>query len=489
MLQNRKTGAVVLVVACAAAGPVLAQPADPLTLRTIAKLIEPAMAPVNAVLNEGIPSAPVIPAPRLQFVTRAEFHKLPDPECDRLVRARLPELSDKNLARAQQSARDALAEVALARYRPGAEGIVVALPLDERRIATWSATVMPDPPELAAHRTLQVAIIHEIVRQQLDQRYHWADQLARCRDEDELRTWQTLVEGRTLQVTEQIADKLGVYAYAALLTQRYRAAPDMGPDPDRLSVVRAMVFRQKFDACTQGKEFFARLQREGVKPLEATVFNNPPRQALWMARPELYVKAMRSSTPDLRDVLNTLRRSVRPPNVGGAVEMTQPLGPEMVREVAGMLQEQVRAEAVLKGWEEGRTVLWAGPGMASSIVVSVARFDTPASARAYHGLSLDLQRKRDVLMSANCMAASKVVESRCEPVEMPRAEAAARCFKKVQYPGGRVVEADMLYVLAGSLVIEVNGFSTALDPAWARQVVATIVGEFKTAPAPAPVAN
>lgn len=489
MVQYRRARVLALAfVVTGLAGPASAQPADPLTQRTIAGLVGPAMVQVNAVLNEGNPNAGQIPAPKLEFVTRADFRKLPDPECDLAVRARLPELRDKNLERAQQSAREALAEVALARYRPGAESIAVAMPVDERRIATWSATALPDPPETAAYRTLQMAIVHEIVRQHLDRQYHWRNRLPQCHDEDELRTWQALVEGRALHVTELVADKLGAYAYAALLTQRYRNVPDLGPDPERLSVVRAMVFRQKFDACTQGKEFFARLTREGMKSLDATVFTTPPRQALWVARPEFYVKALRGSIPDLREVLNTVRRNARPA-AAMSIEMTQNLGPEMVREVAGTLQQQARADAILKSWEEGQTILWATPNMASSLVVSVARFDTPAAARAYHGLSLDLQRKRDEMMSSNCTAASKVVESRCEKVEMPRADIAARCFKKVQYTGGRIVEADMLYVLAGCLVIEVNGYSTPLDPAWARQVVACIADEFKAAPAPAPLAN
>jgi hypothetical protein len=488
MTQNRR--ARILAVAFAVAffaRPASAQPADPLTQRIIAGLVAPAMVHVRAILNEDSSNAPALSELKLEFMTRAEFHKLPDPECDLAVRARVPELRDKNLARAQQSARDAVAEVALARYRPGAESIAVALPLDERRIGSWSATALPDPPETAALRTLQLAIVHEVVRQHLDRQYHWRNRLPQCRDEDELRTWQALIEGRALHVTEQVADKLGTYAYANLLTQRYRTMPDMGPDPERLSVVRALVFRQKFDACTQGKEFFARLTREGMKSIDGTVFTTPPRQALWVARPEFYVKALRGSIPDLDKVLDMVRRKERPRGINTAIEMTQNLGPEMVREVAGALQQQARAEAILKGWEEGRTLLWATPNMASSLVVSVARFDTAGTARAYHGLSLDLQRKRDEMMNSNCTSASKVVESRCEAVEMPHADTAARCFKKVQYNGGRTTDADMIYVLAGCLVIEVDGFSTPVDPAWVRQVVASIVEEFKIAPPP--VAN
>lgn len=478
MMQNRQitAGALVLAAALAVVGPAAAQPADPITLRTIARLVDQAMPHVNAVLNPGVPNAAPIVVPKLVFVSKAEFRKLPDPETDFAVRARLPELSARNLERAQESARNALAEVTLARYRPGADCIVIALPLDEHRVASWSTTAMPDPPELAAQRTLQLAIVHEIVRQHLDKQCHWWDQLAKCRDEDELRTWQALIEGRSLQATEAVADKLGSFAYAGLLAQRYRSVPDMGPDPDRLAIVRPVVFRQKFDAATNGKEFFARLVREGVTPGEA--FANPPRQLLWVTRPELYVKSLRGGPPDLRKVLAGLERF--PPGAQ-ATAAQQALGPDMVREVATMLQEQARAEAVLKGWEEGRTLAWFAPSAAGSIAISIARFDTPASARAYHGLTLDLQRKRDELMNSNCTAGCKVIESKCEAVEMPRADTAARCLKKVQYSGGHTVAAEMLYVLVGSLVIEVNGFSAPVDPTWARQVVANIVSDFAAA--------
>ena len=240
------------------------------------------------------------------------------------------------------------------------------------------------------------------------------------------------------------------------------------------------MFRQKFDAATRGKDFFARLDRDGVKAAEATAFANPPRQLQWISRPELYVKSLRGGAPDLHKVLTGLERL--PPG-SKATAAQQPLGPEMVRQVAGMLQEQARADAILKGWEEGRTLAWFAPGAAGSIAISIARFDTPASARAYHGLSLDLQRKRDEMMNSNCTSTCKVVESKCEAVDVPHSEQAVRCFKKVKYSDGRTAAADMLYVLAGSLVIEINGVSAPVDPAWARQVVANIVGEFAAAPA------
>ena len=326
---------------------------------------------------------------------------------------------------------------------------------------------------------LQLAIVHEIVRHHLDKQYHWWDQLTKCLDEDELWTWQALVEGRA-SAGNRGRRRPARHAppMFGLLAQRYRTVPEMGADPDRLSVIQAIIFRQKLDARTHGKDFFARLVRDGVKPAEATAFTTPPRQLLWISRPELYVKALRGGLPDLRKVLTGLERL--PPG-SKATAAQQPLGPEMVRQVAGMLQEQPRAEAVLKGWEEGRTLAWFAPSAAGSIAISIARFDTPASARAYHGLSLDLQRKRDEMMNSNCTSTCKVTESKCEAVDMPRAELAVRCFKKVKYSNGQTAAADMLYVLAGSLVIEVNGVSVTVDPAWARQVVANIVSEFAAA--------
>jgi hypothetical protein len=471
---------VALVLALVLARSASAQPADPLTLRGIAQLVDQAMPALNAVLNEGNPKAAPLPAPKLHFVTPAEFRKLPDPEVDLLVAARLPELSGKNRERAQEAARAACADVALARYRPGDDCITVRLPVDEQRIGKWSPVALPDRPELAANRTLQMAIVHEAVRQELERRYHWIEQMQRCGDEDDLRTWINLVEGRTLQATEAVADKLGAFAYAELLSNRYRAIPDAGPDPERLNVVRTMVFRQKHEACVRGKAFFAYLTAHGIKPSVALAA--PPRQSLWLGRPELYVKAQKGGLPDLRKVLARLQGA---PPAAKWTAAQQALGPEMVREVARMLKEEARADRVLQAWEEGRTLAFFAPDAMASVVISVARFETPAAARAYHGLSLDLQRKRDEILSSNCTATCKVLESRCETVEVPHSQMAVRCFKKVQYNAGRTSAADMVYVLAGSLVIEVDGFSAAIDPTWARQAVANIVAAF---PAPLPPA-
>lgn len=471
-----KKAAPLVVIHLLFVGSALGQPADPLTIRQMTRMVGQVLEPLNAVLQPG--DAPV-PRPKVEFVTRAEFQKLPNPEVDLLVRARLPEFSGDHLARAQQAARQACAAVGLARYRAGTDTIIIPLPVDDRIVASWSPTALPDPPEVAGQRVLQLAIVYEIVRLQLDRQYRWSERMNTCRDEDELRMWHALVEGRALHVTAQVADKLKSFVYADLLRQRYQSVPKDRPDPERLDMVRAMVFRDRLEACTQGKAFFEKIAASGMNPNVA--FTTPPRQWLWMTRPELYVKASKNGLPDLRKVLGGLEGM---PPAASWKSGQQALGPGMVREVAGMLHEQARAEVVLKNWEEGRTLVFFAPNGGGSMVVNLTRFETPAAARSYHGLSLDLQRKRDEIMNSNCTGSCKVLESRCESVEVPRSDAAVRCYKKVQYSDGRAVAADMVYVLAGSLVIEIDGFSTSVEPGWARQVVERITGAFAAPAAP-----
>ena len=93
MMQFRQTAALALALGATVAGRAAAQPADPLTLRTVARLVDQAMPHVNAVLNEGVPKAPAIAAAEAAILVAPEFRKLPDPECDLAVRARLPEFS------------------------------------------------------------------------------------------------------------------------------------------------------------------------------------------------------------------------------------------------------------------------------------------------------------------------------------------------------------------------------------------------------------
>jgi hypothetical protein len=495
MRKIHKASTLVVLLLPGIPGAVRAQSVDPLTQREITRLMAQAVPHINAVLAADDKDARPMGIPRLQLLTPAEFRRLPDPETDAIVRAHFGALSARAaLDRAYQ----ACAAVALVRFRPGTDTIAVSVPVDEKRIASWSSTALPDAPELAANRTLQLALVHETVLMYLDQAYHWTQQLARCRDEDEVRITLTLVEGRARQVTDLVADKLGSYIYAGALAQRYRAFPDDGPDPEKSAVIRAVAFRTRLDAENQGKAFFEHLAHAQVKPLEATAFTNPPRQLLWITRPELYVKARHGELLDLTQLLKKLE-AVRPPPVpvppltltlsDAWVATEQTLGPDMVREVAKLVQEQPRAEAVLRGWEEARVLIWTHPNVPGQIAISVTRFDSPAAARAYHGFAIDLQRKRDDPRNNSCTGACQLLEWHSEAVPIARADAAVRYCKKIQPAGGQPTSVDMLYVLAGTMVIEFDAFGISLDslsvPSWPAHVLEAILAT-GAPPAPTP---
>jgi hypothetical protein len=471
------------------AGEVARAQVDPITVQQAKRLLAQAAPHIDMVLGTKVVNSPdslissrIPPLPKLEFQAIADFRRAPDAALDALVHGHFPQLAGKPLERAQEAARDACGRVALAQYRPGCGTIVIAVPLDEQRIRSWSPVAFPDPPALAAERVLQLAIVHEVVRFHLDRQFHWSERLAKSRDEEEKQVLRGLVAGRAMQVTERVADRLGAAIYADLLAQRYRVVPEDGPDPERLAVAKAAVFKDAFQAATEGKAFFTHLAAQHLED-EKLVFSNPPHQAFWLSRPELYVKAVRQHTPSLKAVLAQL--SCLPPAPHYA-PLPQPLTPDMIVNVAAMLKEQNRAEALLRNWEEGHAAIWVVPGASGEggqFVLSATRFSSPEAARAYHGFAIDLQRKRDEQMTSPCTATCKVLESKCTNVEMKNVAAAVRWTKKMQVGNAAPVATNMLYILAGNLVVEIDGFRVDPDVGWAQRVVEAIVGAHQTATA------
>jgi hypothetical protein len=457
--------------------------ADPITQQQAHRLLAAAAAHINEILGVKVVVAErnSVKAPKLEFLSMADFRHAPDADVDALVHLHFPQLAGKALERAQEAARDACARVALARYRPGTDAIAIAVPLDDRRIATWSPVALPDPPELASERMLQLALVHEVIRLHLDRQHSWHEHLSKSHNEEENQVFRALVAGRALQLTERVADRLGSVFYSDLLAQRYRVVPDEGPDPERLTVVRAAIFQDRFRAATDGKALFAYLASQNVENPEKVAFTQPPHQAFWIERPELYVKALRGQIPGLREVLSKVAPA--PPRYQA---MPQPLTPDMVREAAAMFKEQARVEPLLRTWEEGHALVWVAPGDPSQIVLSVTRFSSPEAARAYHGFAIDLQRKRDEQMSSNCTGTCRVLESKCENADITGATAATRWTKKMQVGNAAPVATNMLYVLAGNLIIEIDGFRVDPDPGWTQRAVDAILGAYPTAAATKP---
>jgi hypothetical protein len=322
---------------------------------------------------------------------------------------------------------------------------------------------------------LQLAVVQAMTRLVLEQRYSLTRKLTACRDEEEFQALQAVVEGRTLWVTRQIARQLGKEAAFASLSKRYQQAPDQAADSYVRAVVQKML-HQRHWACVQGLAFFDALEQKNVRDLERRVFAHPPRQTLWIDQPELYWRAEQANRVDLTETLAALEKSL-PTTDWTAIQ--QPWTAEMVRQVAGLLGERERTERVLRSWDEAHSLIWsARSNPRQQVAVGVVRFVDAAGARAYQGLSIDLQRKQDELISSGKSGTCKLVGSPISTsIQLAGADEAVRLDKRLQIATGDGDAAwtiSELLVRTGNLVIEFSWQGTAPDPTWAEHILADI---------------
>src|SRR5205085_4881940 len=159
-----------------------------------------------------------------------------------------------------------------------------------------------------------------------------------------------------LWVTRNVARCLGIEAIFPLLTRCYLHVPDTLPDLGSRAVSQESLRRQHW-ACVQGLAFFDYLEQHGCRDAEARVFAHPPRQVAWVKQPELYLRAQRSSRQELADALAHLAETV-PAAAWTAAQ--QPWTPDMICQAASLLGERPRAEKIVQGWDEGRSLIWTG---------------------------------------------------------------------------------------------------------------------------------
>ncbi len=228
--------------------------------------------------------------------------------------------------------------------------------------------------------------------------------------------------------------------------------------------------------CVRGLAFFDYLEKEGVKDAAARAFAHPPRQTAWVERPELYLRSQRLNLGDLAEALRRLEEAL-PPERWQVVQ--QPWTPEMLRQVAGMLDEGRRAEPVVRAWDAGRSLVWSDrTNAARQVALGVLRFQDAAAARAYYGLAADLQRKQDDLLNAACAGRPAVLESRAEALRLNGADEAVRAEKKVRLGDrGEAVTVTQIRARAGERVVEFSWHGVPADAAWAQRALDAVLKE------------
>jgi hypothetical protein len=420
---------------------------------------------LEAVLGGRLPRLPTF-----RSVTAADLAALPDGLIDAQVAGQFPDLGAAAQARARGAATAALRGASVAALQEGGDAILFA-PVNAAPIARWDSSLAT----AGSDAFLRLALVHETTRWLLDQRYDLAKRRAACRDSEELVALQAVVEGRCQWVTRQVARRLGDESAFAPLAEAYRYAPDAEGEGTVRVLCRDVLDRRRWCRAL-GLAFFEALDREGVSDAEVRAFAHPPRQTLWIERPELYLRSERLGLGDLGDALRRLEAARDPADWQAA---QQPWTPAMFRQVADLLGEGRRAEKVVQGWDVGRSLVWsarANPGR--QVALGVLRFQDATAARAYYGLAADLQRKQDDLLNAACAGRVAVLASRAEALHLNGADEAVRCDKTVRHGDrGEAVTVTRLWVRAGERVVEFSWHGVACEADWAQRTLDALLKE------------
>lgn len=175
----------------------------------------------------------------------------------------------------------------------------------------------------------------------------------------------------------------------------------------------------------------------------------------------------------LNEVLTPLKTALPPAQWAAA---PGPWTPAMMRQVAEVLGVSERAEQVLRRWSDGAALVWTSRQNAGcQVSLGVSRFADAAGARAYGGLTLDLQRKQDEWLHQSSGGLTQVLESRVQSIAVPGADEAVRCDKRIQLaPNTPPTCVTTLWLRSGALMAECCWRDAAVDVAWAEKLLGTL---------------
>jgi hypothetical protein len=421
--------------------------------------------------------------PPFRSVTGDELRAIPDPELEMQLLWQFPGLSEAARKQASEAARDAFRAVSVALYRSGTAEIV--LPANSLRLAQWAEYQTPPGGQAVAFRSdfVALALAHEAARMALDQRCQLAKRWAACRSRDEFEVLQALFEGQALWLTRRVARRLNMESVFPLLTDRLDCV--LGRPADAAFDARAehaaisekemytlcwMTLRERHRISLIGLGFFDYLEKQGMADAADRAFTQLPPKLAWVEHPELYCKA------ELR-------------NAGGLVEFLERFGQtnsseyrielwtaDKVRQVASALGEAERAERVLHSWQHGAALI-STPSASTEVAIGVVRLTDAAAARAYFGLSADLQRKQDELLNTRPNSPQRVSKSRAQAIALVGADEAARTDKEFQpaTADGPASQVTTLLVRSGDLVLLFTWRDLPADPDWAGRFLADLL--------------
>ncbi len=432
-----------------------------------AELFAQAQPHLEAVLGYLLPAQP-----EFRILTPAEYADIRDWETTAYLGWRFPGLQGAVRQNVRQLAQHAVAQATVARHVEGTNGIAV-IPDNQPIIAGWDQTLA----EARSQAFLQLELVHAVARMTLEQKHNLLDRQHDPQSLEEFCIGQALVEGRAQWLTWKVAERMGTTDAFHLMAECWRHVPDPSPDPQ----VRAgcqETLQQKSWAYLRGKQFFDRLEGNNLPDVESAVFTDPPHQLESLEKPALYVQQYRAGHGGLK---NSFAKLAPASAQAGWKPLQQPWTPTMLKQVAGMLHEEKRAEQCSQGWQDGRALVWMDPKNAARYVsLSAATFTAEPAARSYYGFAVDLQRRRDELSGKPGPMPWRVLDSTYHDLDWPGLHEGLRNAKSLEATySSPPFPATIVLARSGSLVMEFSWYGMAPDLDWARQTFEAVAGKMK----------
>jgi len=456
-----------------------AQPPAPAGQDTAAALFNRARPPLEEALGYPLNSPPCF-----RPVNAAELQQIADPELEAQLRWQFPGLADAARKQALEATRDAFRAVSVALYRSGSD---ILLPANSPRLAQWAEYQAPAGTTAAEFRKdfVTLALVLETARLALDQRYQLTRRLAACRSRDEFDVLEALYEGQALWLTRRVARRLSLDACFPLLPDRLDCMLRRPADAtfDDRAEHASLSDRELYTLCWLtlcerhrtaifGLGFFDYLEKQGIGNAADRAFGQLPPKLAWVEHPELYCNAELRAPDSLVQVLDRLGDEFRKRNWDCN---PQPWTPEMVRQVAANLGAQEQTERVLHSWKDGAALLCKTNAGAGELAVGVVRLTDEAGARAYFGLSAELQRKQDELLNTRPDSPQRVAKSETHALPLPGTDEAVRTDKEFQEEAlAQPAHVSTLLVRTGHLVALFTWRELTPDPDWAGRFLADL---------------
>lgn len=384
-----------------------------------------------------------------------------DPVNEAHARWLFPELKEKELEQALEALHQVQVATTLLAHNQGAVTIIHLMPENAVRMASWHESLKP----MTSAKFLWLALAHADLAYNVHNDKQQAVLAAKSREEFEIRL--ALQRGAILWQTEKVARKIGCADLLPLLVDYHRHLPDQGSDA-RIRLIRQQVMRCQDELARLGLQFLRQLEKSQGKLDLDQICANPPTSLAALENPERYLQAQRSEQPALADLLERVAATLP---AGGKIAQ-QPVSADMMRQVAALFEQSARAERVLAGWQEARSLIWCHPAEPTrQLAVSITRFASPKDARSYFGFAVDLQRKRDELMTAACASTMRVEQSRSNALRWQEIDEGVCCEKMLRMLATKqVLPSKVILIRAGAAIIEFNAHGTELSEEWAQQV-------------------